>query len=231
MKPDPVSRHGMRGGRAALRGKVGACHAGNFRQRAAMVKRAGWLVAILAFVALGIWKFRPSAGRETAKQATEVDRPETQRRVVGRRISETAAETDQVRESPRHSVDDLTKSKLDVRAKLVRDLERQQTVLEAQAAELRRAEGDERLAYAASLDLPDNTTKILLPKYNAARLELETYRKSGIGEAHPIHREKVAEIEKLKGDLDHGVANLEQLLDGQLKITVTRLKLNKSGKP
>ncbi len=103
-------------------------------------------------------------------------------------------------------------------------LQQEKIQLESQISGLLKYKDDQLMTYASGLDLPDNSVKVLYPRFQEKKRELETLKVGGVGEDHPRFKAAANELELVKQQLDQGVANLRESLNGMLDLTGERLK-------
>lgn len=101
----------------------------------------------------------------------------------------------------------------------------EQVQLETRVQALDTLQGNEAITYAAALDVPDNTVKLLYPGYVEAGLKLQSMQQSeGMGQKHPAVVAQTQVISHLRDDLETSVASLKETLRTQLEKSRTVLK-------
>lgn len=96
--------------------------------------------------------------------------------------------------------------------------------LESQVASMSKYDNERQMAFAAGLDLPDNSIRDLYPKYQEAKRNLDSKKVEGLGDDHPTMLAAKEQVETMKKQLDEGVANLQQNLGNRLDLASNRLK-------
>ncbi len=123
------------------------------------------------------------------------------------------------RESPRHASGELEVSKSLEFKRKQRDLEAKKALIAVQIDTLSKYEGMQLYAYAASLELPQNAVREVLPKYLEAMRGLDLFKRSGFGSEHPSVKDQVEKIAELNRELDDNVTNLRKTLSMQSGVT------------
>jgi capsular exopolysaccharide synthesis family protein len=104
------------------------------------------------------------------------------------------------------------------------ELESEKIELESQIQSLLKFDSDQLLVYASGLDLPDNIIKVLYPQFLESKRQLEGLKAGGLGDRHPTIISIKTVMDQMKSQLDEGVTNLRSRLQGNLEMTVDRLK-------
>lgn len=99
----------------------------------------------------------------------------------------------------------------------------QQQQIEAQIKTLQKLGGDQLIASAAGLELPDNAVKTLYPQYLEQKVKLEASKASGLGATHPTVLAQQEAMAATKKQLDDGVAVLRGTLQAQSELCQKRL--------
>lgn len=102
-------------------------------------------------------------------------------------------------------------------------LDREKIQLESQIETLLKYDGDQLLAHASGLSLPDNVIPVLLPQFNTAKREYTAAMSSGLGERHPKMVSLAANLEGMEKQLDEAVANLRETLKVKLELSKEQL--------
>lgn len=123
------------------------------------------------------------------------------------------------RESPRHAAGELEiNQSLQTKRKL-RDLDAKKALIAVQIETLSKYDGVQLYTYAASLDLPQNAVREVLPNYLEAMRGLDLFKRSGFGFEHPSVKDQVEKIAELNRELDDAVTNLRKTLSMQSGVT------------
>lgn len=95
--------------------------------------------------------------------------------------------------------------------------------LETQIKSLLEYSGDELSIYAASLDLPDNVVKILLPQKLELKRQIDELKASGYGGSHPtvVSNQKVLDL--MNTQLDQAIIDIRTRLISQLELSKGQL--------
>jgi len=102
-------------------------------------------------------------------------------------------------------------------------LEAEKVRLESQIDTLLRYDGEQLIAFAAGLNLPENIIRSLHPQYLEAQRQLEALKVGGLGANHPNIRQQVEFIEGMRRDLDEAVVALRETLRAQLELAEEQL--------
>jgi polysaccharide biosynthesis transport protein len=103
-------------------------------------------------------------------------------------------------------------------------LDSEKSVLESQILNLQQYTSEQLLVYASGLTLPDNIISTFYPQYLSAQTEIAGLKASGLGNKHPDVVTKQQVLDTLKGQLDDGVVNLRDRLQGQLEMIKEQLE-------
>ncbi len=103
-------------------------------------------------------------------------------------------------------------------------LEQDKIQLQSQIDSLLKYDSEKLLVYAAGLNLPGDTIKVLLPKYNEAKRTLDSLRINGLGDRHPTVLAASDQIQNMKIELDKAVVDLRATLEAQMAMATERLK-------
>ncbi len=114
--------------------------------------------------------------------------------------------------------------KAGIAARALEDLKQKMLLLKAQIDTLLNYEGDDLMARAAGLDLPDNIVRTLYPQWTEAKRNFEELKEQGLGEKHPSMMSQSERIRGMKADLDKGVLDLRATLQTQLDTSEEQLK-------
>lgn len=102
-------------------------------------------------------------------------------------------------------------------------LEREKIQLESQIETLLKYDGEQLLAHAVGLDLPDNVIPVLLPQFQTAKREYDSAKTSGLGELHPRMVSLATNVALMEKQLDEAVANLRETLKVKLELAKEQL--------
>ena len=111
------------------------------------------------------------------------------------------------------------------------ELVREKMHLESQVNSLLKYDNEQLMVYAAGLDLPDNSIKVLYPRYLETNREFDILKKQGLGEEHPTRVAQAEQAQAIRRQLDEGVIKLRATLQTSLEMTTESLKnveLNKN---
>lgn len=103
-------------------------------------------------------------------------------------------------------------------------IEQEKLQLESQIASLLKYDSDQLMVYAAGLDLPDNTIRMLYPEYLKEQRNIESLLSNGHDKNHPTVVAATDRLSKLKEQLDGGVVALRATLQAQNEFVSERLK-------
>ena len=103
-------------------------------------------------------------------------------------------------------------------------IEQEKLQLESQIASLLKYDSDQLMVYAAGLDLPDNTIRMLYPEYLKEQRNIESLLSDGHNKNHPTVVAATDRLSKLKEQLDGGVVALRATLQAQNEFVSERLK-------
>lgn len=103
------------------------------------------------------------------------------------------------------------------------ELEQNKIQLESHIETLLKYDGDQLMATAAGLELPDNLVRNLYPEYLTTKRQVEELKQQGLGDRHPTVLALNERITRMKIDLDEGVANLRETLKTQLAMSKEQL--------
>ena len=96
--------------------------------------------------------------------------------------------------------------------------------LESQINSLLKYDNEQLIMYAAGLDLPENSIKVLYPQYLEAKRKLEDIHPKGLGEKHPTRVTQVEQTQAILHQLDEGVVNLRVTLQAKLDTATEAIK-------
>ena len=96
--------------------------------------------------------------------------------------------------------------------------------LESQINSLLKYDNEQLIMYAAGLDLPENSIKVLYPQYLEAKRKLEDIHLKGLGEKHPTRVTQVEQTQAILHQLDEGVVNLRATLQAKLETATEAIK-------
>jgi len=98
------------------------------------------------------------------------------------------------------------------------DVEAERIMLESQIQTLLRYDGEQLMAYAAGLNLPENIIRTLHPQFLDATRQLEALKLGGLGRNHPNVRQQQEIVDGMWEDLQEGVVALRDTLSAKLEM-------------
>ena len=103
-------------------------------------------------------------------------------------------------------------------------LEEHKMMLEDSIQKLRGLKDDALYEFAATLNVPDNLSRLVYPEYLAAERQLEDEKAKGLGFNHPTVTTGIQNLEQMKLALDDSIEDCLETLQVQLELASNRLK-------